>query len=134
ERRQKRGRALVGLAVAAGVLAGGIFGHARLRVAGPFTIEPLHNADVRTETEGLVERVYVAEGDAVRAGDVIARLSDRAHRADLVKTEAQIRETRAHLRMLQAGATADSIVLARTALEQASTRPRHPRPPCTRDR
>jgi len=134
ERRQKRGRALVGLAVAAGVLAGGIFGHARLRVAGPFTIEPLHNADVRTETEGLVERVYVAEGDAVRAGDVIARLSDRAHRADLAKTDAQLRETRAHLRMLEAGPTADSIALARTALAQASTRLQYAHARLSRDR
>ena len=122
ERRRKRNRTLVRLTVATGALALGILGHARLRVAGPFTVLPVHNADVRSETDGLVERVYVAEGDAVRAGDVIARLSDRAHRADLVKTEAQIRETRAHLRMLQAGATADSIVLARTALAQASTR------------
>jgi len=134
EHRRKRTRALRGLAVAAGVLAGGILGHARLRVAGVFTIEPLHNADVRTETDGLVERVYVAEGDAVRAGDVVARLSDRAHRADLAKTDARLRETRAHVRMLEAGPTADSIGLARTALEQASTRLQYARARLSRNR
>ena len=134
EHRRKRTRALRGLAVAAGVLAGGILGHARLRVAGAFTIEPLHNADVRTETDGLVERVYVAEGDAVRAGDVVARLSDRAHRADLAKTDARLRETRAHVRMLEAGPTADSIGLARTALEQASTRLQYARARLSRNR
>jgi multidrug resistance efflux pump len=122
------------VAVATGVLAGGILGHARLRVAGGFTIEPLHNADARTETEGLVERVYVAEGDAVRAGEVIARLSDRAHRADLATTDARLRETRAHLRMLEAGPTADSIALARTALEQADTRLQYARARLSRNR
>ena len=123
----KRRRVLVAVAVGVGVLAGAVLGHARLRVAGAFTIEPLHNADVRTETDGLVERVYVGEGDAVRAGDVIARLSDRAHRMDLAKTDAQLRETRAHVQMLEAGPTADSIALARTAVAQAGTRLRYAR-------
>src|SRR5207244_230710 len=134
ERRSKRTRALIGLAVAAGIVACGTLGHARLRVAGPFTIQPLHNADVRTETDGLVERVYVAEGDAVRAGDVIARLSDRAQRTDLAKTDAQLRETRAHVRMLETGPTADSIALARTALAQASTRLQYAHARLNRDR
>src|SRR5256714_15450874 len=116
ERRRKRNRTLVRLTVATGALAPGILGHARLRVAGPFTVLPVHNADVRSETDGLVERVYVAEGVAVRAGEVIARLSARTARADLVKTARPVRETRANARRVQAGAPADSTVLARTAL------------------
>jgi len=122
ERRRRRTRALTGLVLAAGAGAIGVFGHARLRVAGPFSILPVRNADVRTETDGLVEQVYVTEGNEVRAGDLVARLSDRAHRTDLAKVNAQIRETRARLQMLEAGPTADSIALARTAVAQASTR------------
>src|SRR5205085_2528344 len=68
------------------------------------------------------------------AGDVVARLSDRAHRADLAKTDARLRETRAHVRMLEAGPTADSIGLARTALEQASTRLQYARARLSRNR
>jgi multidrug resistance efflux pump len=121
------------VAVAAGLVAWATLGHARLRVTGPFTIQPLHNTDVRAETDGIVERVSVAEGDYVRPGDVIARLSDRAHRADLAKTDADLRETRAHLRMLEAGPTADSIALARTALARASTRLQYARAVLSRD-
>jgi len=122
ERRRRRKRALTGLVLAAGAGAIGVFGHARLRVAGPFSILPVRNADVRTETDGLVEQVYVTEGNEVRAGDLVARLSDRAHRTDLAKVNAQIRETGARLQMLEAGPTADSIALARTAVAQARTR------------
>jgi len=121
-RRRRRKRALTGLVLAAGAGVLGVFGHARLRVAGPFSILPVRNADVRTETDGLVEQVYVTEGNEVRAGDLVARLSDRAHRTDLAKVNAQIRETRARLRMLETGPTADSIALARTAVAQARTR------------
>jgi len=122
ERRRRRKRVLTGLLLAAGAGAVGVFGHARLRVAGPFSILPVRNADVRTETDGLVEQVYVTEGNEVRAGDLVARLSNRAQRTDLAKVNAQIRETRARLQMLEAGPTADSIALARTAVAQARTR------------
>src|SRR5207237_9186890 len=127
DRRRRRKRALTGLVLAAGAGAIGVFGHARLRVAGPFSILPVRNADVRTETDGLVEQVYVTEGNEVRAGDLVARLSDRAHRTDLAKANAQIRETRARLQMLEAGPTADSRALARTAVAPPRTRRQYAR-------
>src|SRR4030095_3939407 len=74
-----------------------------LTVSGPFTVLPLENADVRTQVSGLLEEIYVDEGDAVKAGQLIARLSDRDYRADLRKTEAAIAERRAKLIMLKVG-------------------------------
>lgn len=89
-----------------------------LRVTGPFTILPVRNADVRSEIDGQIESIDVAEGDEVRAGDVVARLSDRQNRVELEKTEAQLQQTRARLRLLEAGTTPDSIALARTEVER----------------
>src|SRR5205085_8850466 len=91
------------------------------------TCAVLNCAAGRAGSDALAGRVSVAAGDAVEAGDGVARLSDRAHRADLAKTDAQLRETRAHVRMLEAGPTADSIALARTAVAQAGTRLRYAR-------
>ena len=104
------------LAAALGVL---FFVHLQLRIAGPFTVLPEENADVRAAVEGIVEEVRVQEGDQVKAGDVIARLSDKDLRAELLKTEAQVREAKANLRKLQAGTTAESIAVARAAVSKA---------------
>ena len=104
------------LAAALGVL---FFVHLQLRIAGPFTVLPEENADVRAGVEGIVEEVRVQEGDQVKAGDVIARLADKDLRAELLKTEAQVREAKANLRKLQAGTTAESIAVARAAVSKA---------------
>jgi len=104
------------LAAALGLL---FFVHLQLRIAGPFTVLPEENADVRAGVEGIVEEVRVQEGDQVKAGDVIARLADKDLRAELLKTEAQVREAKANLRKLQAGTTAESIAVARAAVSKA---------------
>jgi multidrug resistance efflux pump len=130
--RSRKRVTLLGLGAATAALL--VLVHAQLRVVGPFTILPVRNADVRTATDGLVERVYVTEGSEVHAGDLIASLSDRAHQADLAKTLAQIRETTARLQLLEAGATRDSIALARTALAQAVTQLEYARARLRRNR
>ncbi len=93
-----------------------------LRITSPFTILPAHNADVRAEIEGLIEEIYVTEGDAIREGELLARLSDREHRTELQKTEAQISQARARLRMQEAGPTEEEIEVARAAVEGAKDR------------
>jgi multidrug resistance efflux pump len=70
-----------------------------LRLSGEFRILPTLNADVRSEIEGLVSEVFVREGMAVKAGDLIARLADRDLLAELQKTEAAIAEKQAAMRM-----------------------------------
>jgi len=86
-----------------------LFGRMQLRIAGSVSVLPEQNADVRAQVEGIVEDIVVDEGDDVRAGDVIARLSNHALVAELRKTEASIRETRAYLRKLETGATQEEI-------------------------
>ncbi len=99
-----------------------VFGKMELTVSGPFTVLPLENADVRTKVSGLLEDIYVDEGDAVNAGQLIARLSDRDSRAELQKTEATIAEKRAKLKMLKVGARREEIDLARETVVTARTR------------
>jgi multidrug resistance efflux pump len=119
KRRRLRGRHLVWGGVAAAAAAGLFLVHMNLRIAGPFTVLPEENADVRTEVDGIVEEIRVQEGDHVTAGAVIARLADKDLRAQLLMTEAQVREARANLRRLQAGPTAENIEVARAAVSKA---------------
>ena len=104
------------LAVLVGAAAAVYFIRTDLRIAGAFYVLPVHNCDVRAEVEGIIQHIYVDEGQTVKKGDLIAQLSDRDWRAELAKTGAQIRETEARLRLLQAGSRPEEIELARTVL------------------
>src|SRR5207247_2138570 len=73
-----------------------------LRIPAAVDVLPSQNADVRSAVEGIIEKVYVDEGNSVRAGDVIARLSDWDTRTELEKTKADIRDARAKPALLEA--------------------------------
>src|SRR6267143_2748017 len=117
--RRSRRREITWGGIAAATLAILFLVHLQLRIAGPFTVLPEENADVRAAVEGIVEEIRVKEGDQVKTGAVIARLADKDARAELLKTEAQVREATANLRKLQAGTTAESIAVARAAVSRA---------------
>jgi putative peptide zinc metalloprotease protein len=85
----------------AAVFAAACFGRMPLKVSGEFKIMPSQNADIVALTDGVIEEVPVEEGARVGPGDLIARISDRDWRAELEKTEAEIQERRATLRVLQ---------------------------------
>ncbi len=89
---------------------------AELRVAGPVSAFPIHNADVRAEIEGIIEVVYVDEGERVEAGQPIAALFGRDLQAELQKVEAQVAENKARLRLLEAGSRLEEIQLAQTTV------------------
>jgi putative peptide zinc metalloprotease protein len=109
------------------VLAALIAGRMELKVAGEFKVLPIHNADVRAAVDGIIAEIYVNEGDVVGRGARIARLSDRDARAQLRKTEAEITEKLAKLRLLQAGPRREEIALMQEAVATAQTRLEHAR-------
>lgn len=95
--------------------------HAELRVMGPFNFLPAASADVRSSVDGMIDHVFVNEGDKVLTGKVIAVLSDRELRAALEKIDAEIRESQASLRLLQAGPSNQEIALTKAAISTATS-------------
>jgi putative peptide zinc metalloprotease protein len=93
---------------------------APMRIKGAFVLLPGENTDVRVSVDGIIDRLYVNEGDKVNAGDLIAVLSDRDVRTSLDKTEAEIREAQAKLRMLRAGSTVQEIAVAKANVDKAA--------------
>jgi len=100
-------------------------GRMELKVSGEFQVFPARNADVHSMVDGLIEQVYVEEGDRVHAGDVLVRLSDRDYRAELGQIDAEIAEKRATFNMLRAGPRREEIDLARDEMQTAMTRQEH---------
>ena len=96
-----------------------------LRIPAAVDVLPSQNADVRTAVEGIIEKVYVDEGNSVRAGDVIARLSDWDTRTELEKTKADIRDARAKLTLLEAGPNPEEVEGAKVAVSKAADQLRY---------
>ena len=113
-----RGR-LLKVAGAAAVVLVLFLGRTQLRVAGFINVLPHHNADVRAEIEGIVEEIYVDEGQTVSKGDQIAKLFDRDVRTEAEKIQAQMDESRARLKLLEAGARIEETDLAKIAIARA---------------
>lgn len=95
------------------------FGKMEHRITGQFNVLPIRSADVRADIEGIIETITVNEGDRVREGDLIARISDKDLRPELAQTEAQIQQMQAKLRMQEAGPTAMEIEVAKSAVARA---------------
>jgi multidrug resistance efflux pump len=83
---------------------------------------PVHNADVRAEVEGILQEIYVDEGDSVKKGAPVATLADRDYQADLRKIKAEIEEKQARLNLLKAGTRPEELELARTLQVKAEER------------
>lgn len=47
-----------------------------MKISSPFVIEPAERAEVRCESEGLFQEVFVKENDTVRAGQTLAAMSN----------------------------------------------------------
>ncbi|MDE3195723.1 MAG: efflux RND transporter periplasmic adaptor subunit [Acidobacteriota bacterium] len=66
-------------------------------------IEPIEYSDVRVEAGGIVRRLLVHLGDTVRAGQLIAELSQSGLNEDLQAAEARAAQAQADLNTLKAG-------------------------------
>jgi multidrug resistance efflux pump len=92
----------------------------QLKISGTFTVMPHHNADVRAEVDGIIAEVLVDEGDLIKEGTVIAKLSDRDYNADLRKTQADIESKEADLKLLRIGPRSQEIAVARMQVQKTN--------------
>lgn len=74
-----------------------------MRLDGTATVAPARMAKIQPEVEGVVRRVYVREGDPVKAGTILADLEDWDYRAGLAAAEAKHGEALARMNQALAG-------------------------------
>lgn len=91
------------LAVLAAVTAVAAIVPYPLRITSECTIIPAERAKIRSELQGVISEILVDEGRAVKKGDVIARLDDRALKAERLKMLAEIDKIEAELTVLRKG-------------------------------
>ena len=64
-----------------------------LRLEGDAVVAPVHSAQLQPELEGVINKVYVREGDRVARGQVLAELADWEARAKLAQAQAKYQVT-----------------------------------------
>lgn len=80
-----------------------------LRVTSECAIIPSQRVKVRSEIAGVLSEILVDEGQSVKKGDVIARIDDRALKAERLKILADIAKIEAELATLRQGRRPEEI-------------------------
>jgi len=88
-------------------------------VSAAGTIEPERRVDLRFETLGTVDKIYVEPGDRVEAGSLLAQLKVDDLELAVRQAEASLTISQARLDQLQAGASEEEIAAAEAALASA---------------
>ncbi len=89
------------------------------RVGGPFSIRPATRAGLRAPVAGFLKSVEFDEGDRVYAGQPVARLEVPDLASRLAQKEAEVREARANLRLLEIGPRPEMVAEARLGVARA---------------
>lgn len=91
-------------------------------VGGDFEVLPTQRTQAISRADGEIMEVLVKEGDWVKAGDLLAKLSDWDEKRDLAIVQAELEKAQAHLRRLEAGPKPEEVELAQKQVEAARER------------
>jgi ABC exporter DevB family membrane fusion protein len=95
-------------------------------LVAPARVEPIHDpVQLAFETAGRIAEIAVDEGDAVKAGQVLARLDDRMARARVAAAEAGLAQARARHLLARRGPRAEDVAAARADADAATASAEH---------
>lgn len=90
------------------------------KISGAGIIEAAsRNISIGTHLPGIVNRVFVAVGSKVAAGDPLFALDDRKHQADLAVKESAFQEAQARLARLKEAPRQEELPIARATVREA---------------
>ncbi len=88
-----------------------------VRVSASGTVRPVQTVNLSPENAGILEEVFVEQGDRVEAGQLIARMNSRDTAAQVQQNQAAVAEAEAALADLRQGSRPDEIAQAEAATE-----------------
>src|SRR6516164_9376942 len=84
-------------------------------------IEPINNFQASAPAPAIVKRILVAEGDHVKAGQLLVQLDDADARAQAARAWALLRAADADLQAVKSGGTHEEVLTTRAELIKAQT-------------
>jgi len=95
-------------------------------LVAPGHVEPVHDpVKLAFEAPGRIAEILVDEGDAVRAGQVLARLDDRLAKARVAASEAGLAQARARHLLARRGPRPEDVAAARADADAAAAAAAH---------
>lgn len=91
----------------------------RIEISTVGTVLPLQEVVLTPKLAGKIEKIFVKEGDFVKAGDILVRLDQTDFLLALRQAEAALGTARANLANLLAGTRVEKIEQAKAAVHQA---------------
>jgi HlyD family secretion protein len=82
-------------------------------------IEPVESFEAHAPAPAIVKNVLVAEGDRVKAGQLLVQLDDADARAQAARALAQLRSAEASLQAVKTGGTQEEVLTTRADLAKA---------------
>lgn len=90
-----------------------------VRIPASGTVKSIRTANLSPKSAGIVEEIYVEQGDRVTQGQPIARMDRAQLEAQLIQSQATVAEAQAQLDDVRAGASATDIGQAEAAVAAA---------------
>jgi RND family efflux transporter MFP subunit len=81
-------------------------------------LQPVHQATVKSKVSGEVRAITVREGDAVQAGQVLARMDTADLEAKLIERQGQLESARAQLAMAEKTLSSNQKLLKQSFISQ----------------
>jgi multidrug resistance efflux pump len=104
------------------VLAGVLLLPYPYTVGGSASLLSVQKLQIASEISGVIEKIYVVEGDRVKAGQPLVKLVQRDYLKELETSQAQLREAQANLDLLYAGAKPEDVALAEQKVVEAEVK------------
>jgi HlyD family secretion protein len=84
-------------------------------------IEPINSFEAHAPAPATVKKVLVAEGDRVKAGQLLVQLDDADARAQAARALAQLRSAEAGLHAIKSGGTQEEVLTIKSDMTKAQT-------------
>jgi len=85
------------------------------------TVKPVEEVNLRFETNGTIEKIYVSENQEIKQGDKLVKLYTGKIYNQFLQAQASYNQARAELEQFIAGATQEEIQIAKQVVENAET-------------
>ncbi|HEY9624103.1 MAG TPA: efflux RND transporter periplasmic adaptor subunit [Crinalium sp.] len=93
-----------------------------VRITASGTVQPIQTVNLSPKNAGILQELYVEQGDRVTQGQVIARMQSDSIQAELVQSQARVGQAQARLAELRAGNRPQEIAQNQAAVEQVQAR------------
>lgn len=94
----------------------------QVRIDASGTVQPIQTVNLSPKTSGIIEELYVEQGDRVQPGQLIARMENADVVARLAQAEARVAQAEAVLSERRTGNRPEEIAQAESQVNQAEAR------------